>query len=329
MKHWTEPNGILLIQIPIEWQYKNSVFKDVKEESPYSFELYEDSVGCFQLSCYLLTELAPNNKGNSKSGWSHSRMDDEEFNTHLFFGQIDDQALIGKYIYNHDLQGDVRITKQLEIVNTVLNSITIIPEKDRPLAANLDKYDQFLASLCASNDLLNSAIESESNIESIIVCANIIDAYLRLGIVITKQLRDKTDEIDIKYLFQGEDERGLMERTVFRDALQLNVINQSIVDELSELYNLRNRIVHRYIISPIKTRDMIPVVGRYLKTLEKVRLIIQEIENSQMGKGFGIYGRGFSIEDNLTDVDFRRACSWANDKHLLGKYKRDVVMEKI
>lgn len=329
MKHWTEPNGILLIQIPIEWQYKNSVFADIEEEPPYSFELYEDSVGCFQLSCYPLTELAPNNKGNSKSGWTHSRMDDEEFNAHLFFGQIDDQALIGKYIYNHELQGDVRVTKQLEIVKTVLKSIIIVPEKDRPLAANLDKYDQFLASLCASHDLLNSAVESESKIESIIVCANIIDAYLRLGIVITKQLRDKTDEIDIKYLFQAEGERGLMERVVFRDALQLGVINQSIVDELSELYNLRNRIVHRYIISPIKTRDMVPVVGRYLMTLEKVRLILQEIENSQMGKGFGIYGRGFTREDNLNDVEFRRAYSWANDKHLLGKYKRDIVMKKI
>lgn len=322
MKHWTEPNGILLMQIPIEWQYKNLVFEDVEEESPYSFELYEDSVGCFQLSCYPLTELAPNNKGNSKSDWSHSRMDNEEFNAHLFFGQIDDQALIGKYIYNHDLQDDVRVTKQLEIVKAVLKSITIVPEKDRPLAANLDKYDQFLASLGASHDLLKSAVESESNIESIIVCANIIDAYLRLGIVTTKQLRDKTDKIDIKYLFQAEGERGLMERAVFCDALQLGVINQSIVDELSELYNLRNRIVHRYIISPIKTRDMVPVVSRYLKTLEKVRLILREIENSQMGKGFGIYGRGFTREDNLNEVDIRRAYSWANDKHLLGKYKR-------
>lgn len=290
MKHWTEPNGILLMHIPIEWQYKNPVFDDVEEKSPYSFELYEDSVGCFQLSCYPLTELAPNYKKGSKPGWSLSRMDDEEFNTHLFFGQIDDQALIGKYIYNHDLEGDKRVITQLEIAQTALKSIKIVPEKDRPLAANLNKYDQFLASLGASHDLLNSAVESESNIESIIVSANIIDAYLRLGIVITKQLRDKTDEIDIKYLFQAESERGLMERAVFRDALEFGVIKQSTVDELSELYNLRNRIVHRYIISPIKTRDMIPVVGRYLKTLEEVRLILREIENSQIGMGSGIYG---------------------------------------
>jgi uncharacterized protein YutE (UPF0331/DUF86 family) len=325
MKHWTEPNGILLMHIPIEWQYKNPVFEDIEEKSPYSFELYEDSVGCFQLSCYPLTELVPNHKGTSKPGWTLSRMDSEEFDTHLFFGQIDDQALIGKYIHNHELQGNERVTKQLEIVQAVLKSITIVPEKDRTLAASLDKHDQFLASLVASHDLLNSAVESESYIESIIVSANIIDAYLRLSIVITKQLRDKTDEIDVKYLFQAEGERGLMERSVFRDALELGVMNQSTVDELSDLYNLRNRIVHRYIISPIKTRDMVPVVGRYLEALEKIRLILREIEESQMGKNFGIYGRGFTREDNLDDVEIRRACSWANDKHLFGKYKRDVV----
>jgi hypothetical protein len=88
MKHWTEPNGILLMQIPIEWQYTNAIFKDVEEESPYSFELYEDSVGCFQLSCYPLTEFAPNHKGVPKPGWTHSKMDSDEFEVHLYCGSI-------------------------------------------------------------------------------------------------------------------------------------------------------------------------------------------------------------------------------------------------
>jgi uncharacterized protein YutE (UPF0331/DUF86 family) len=322
MKHWTEPSGIFLMQIPIEWQYKNPVFENIEEESPYSFELYEDSVGCFQLSCYPLTELVPNHKGVPKSGWTHSKMDSDEFEVHLYCGSIGDQALIGKYIYNNELQGDARVEDQLEVVHTVLKSITVVPKKDRLLATNLDKYDQFLASLGASYDLLYSAIESESYIESIIVSANLIDAYLRLSIVITKQLRDKTDEIDIRYLFQADDERGLMERAVFRDALQLDVINQSTVNELSELYNLRNRIVHRYIISSIKTRDIPPVVSRYLEMVEKIRLILQKIEDLQIGEDFGIYGRGFTRKDSLNDDEMRVALSWVNDKHLLDKFKK-------
>ncbi len=55
-KHWTEPNGIFIINIPANWQYKNAVFENIEEKSPYSFEQYENSAGCFQLSCYPLSE---------------------------------------------------------------------------------------------------------------------------------------------------------------------------------------------------------------------------------------------------------------------------------
>lgn len=39
MKHWTEPNGIFLIQIPIDWQYLNSGLSDYEEKSPTGFNL--------------------------------------------------------------------------------------------------------------------------------------------------------------------------------------------------------------------------------------------------------------------------------------------------
>lgn len=183
MKHWTEPNGILLIQIPIDWQYLNPGLSDYEEESPYGFQLYEDPIGCFQLSCYPLSELAPkvaaaNPQGVKKLSWKESRRDNSEFCTHLFLGAYHDQALIGKYIYDAGLEGDERIAEQLKIVKRTLNSVAIVPPSDRKLAADLDKFDRFTSSLAASHDLLYSAIDSESFVEIIAIAANQIDAYL-------------------------------------------------------------------------------------------------------------------------------------------------------
>ena len=84
MKHWTEPNGIFIINIPAEWQYKNVVVQNGEEKSPYSFEPYENQFGCFQLSCYPLSEKGinpnlPHQKANSKLEWFEARMDDKEF----------------------------------------------------------------------------------------------------------------------------------------------------------------------------------------------------------------------------------------------------------
>lgn len=334
MKHWSEPNGIFLINIPVDWQYLNSAIEGEVEKSPYSFQPYEDSIGCFQLSCYPLAEQAPsvamaNPNGVKNLVWKKSRMDDPEFCAHLFFGALDDQALIGKYIYDIGLENDERISEQLSIVDQVLNSIAVVPVNDRKLASDLDKFDRFTGALAASHDLLYSSIESESYIEIIAISANQIDAYLRLSIVIAKQLDDKTNDIDIKYLFQSDDDRGMMERTIFDHSLKYGVINQELCDELSSLYQLRNRVIHRYIISNIKTRDLIKIVSRYLKTVEKVRLILRELENKQASCQYGVYGGKIGNKAPVTDsAAIQRLYADVNDKHLLSRFKRKIGDKK-
>jgi hypothetical protein len=328
MKHWTEPNGILLIQIPIDWQYLNSGLSDYEEKSPYGFQPYEDSIGCFQLSCYPLSELAPstakaNPDGVRKLSWNESRANNSEFCTHLFYGAYYDQALIGKYIYGVGLEGDSRIAEQLAIVNKVLNSVVIVPESDRKRAADLDKFDRFLGSLAASYDLLYSAINALAFIEIIAITANQIDAHLRLSLVIAKQLEEKTNNIEIRYLFQADGEKGIMERKVFDDALEFQVIDAETFDSLNELYNLRNRVIHRYIISDIKSRDLVTIAGKYLSALEKTRLILRDFEQKQAVVPYGLYGTK-SGKTSITDDAIRRLYAKANDKHLLEKYKRSV-----
>lgn len=328
MKHWTEPNGILLIQIPIDWQYLNSGLSDYEEKSPYGFQPYEDPIGCFQLSCYPLSELAPriakaNPNGVGKLSWKESREDNSDFCTHLFFGAYYDQALIGKYIYDAKLEGDKRVVEQLAIVNKILYSLVIVPESDRKLAADLDKFDRFIGSLAASHDLLYAAIDAGACIEIIAITANQIDAYLRLSLVIAKQLEEKTDNIEIRYLSQAEGEKGIMERKVFDDALKLQVIDLETFESLNELYNLRNRVIHRYIISDIKSRDLVEIAGRYLNALEKIRLILRDFEQKQAVVPYGLYGTKFG-KSPVTEDAIRRLHASANEKHLLAKYKRSV-----
>lgn len=129
-------------------------------------------------------------------------MDDSRFCVHLYFGALADQALIGKYIYDVGLENDTRIIEQLIIVDRTLNSVVIVPKHERKLASDLNKFDRFTGSLAASHDLLHSAIESESYIEIIAISANQIDAYLRLSIVIAKQILSKTNDIEVVSQFK-------------------------------------------------------------------------------------------------------------------------------
>ena len=98
-------------------------------------------------------------------------------------------------------------------------------------------------------------------------------------------------------------------------------------DSLNELYNLRNRVIHRYIISDIKSRDLVEIAGRYLSALEIIRLILRNFEQKQAVVPYGVYGskcREATVRDDAT----RRLYASANDKHLLEKYKRNVTNKK-
>lgn len=330
MKHWTEPNGIFLIQIPTGWQYLNPVVEGEEEKCPYSFQPYEDANGCFQISCYPLEELAPKLADKYPNGvpsltWRPSRMDDSEFCTRMFFGALADQALIGKYIYDANLDNDERTNEELRLVDNILKSLVIVPPSDRKLASDMEKFDRFQGALAAPYDLLDNAIESDSFIEVIAISANQIDAFLRLSIVIAIQLKNQTNEVPLKYLFQAEDERGLMERKIYDDALKYNVITDDDHKELNSLYKLRNRVIHRYIISDIKTRDLPSIAVRYVEASEKVRLILRDLENEQKGCQFGVYGKKFMKLSEPDDETIKRLYADVNDKHLIRKFARKVT----
>lgn len=332
MKHWTEPNGIFLIKIPVDWQYVNPLY-NVEEKSPYSFQPYEQAIGCFQISCYPLSSESPkiakaNPNGVKTLNWKESRMDNEEACIHLFYGALGDQALIGKYIYNSSLKDKREIQEELRIVRKVLESVVIVPGNDRKLASDLDKLDRFTASLAATHDLLSSAIDSESFVEIIIVSANQIDAYLRLSIVIAKQIRESTDEIDIKYLFQADNERGPIERKIFEHALNEKVIGQSLYEELCAIYNLRNRVIHRFVISDIKTRDLIDIAAQYLKITDVVCQVLRELEDKQKEGEFGVYGQKLFSAIQNEDMAVQHLHASINDKHLLTKFNRKIEGRK-
>ncbi|TCD16973.1 hypothetical protein EZ456_23785 [Pedobacter psychrodurus] len=329
MKHWTEPNGNFIMNIPVDWQYKNIVFEDVEEVSPFSFEPYEKSFGCFQISCYPLSEkgINPNlpiQQSNAELEWAMTKINDEEFDVIIFYAQVDDLLCMSKFISLIANRKNKRLIEQINHSEKVLKSIRVIPKSDRKHASDLNKYDNFISSLIGSHDLLNKAYKSNSYIELVAILSNQIDAYLRLTIILHEQLINKTDDIEIKYLFQGENEKGIMERKIYEKAFEISIINEEIFKELNNLYNLRNRVIHRYIISFLKTRDIAKIAYDYTLLNETVRLILKSYEEKQIGLGFGIYGKGFSRKDNFDDLDYKRAYAMANDKHLIKELKRKL-----
>lgn len=329
MKYFTEPNGKFVIEIPTEWQYKN-IAVGHEEISPFSFELYGDSIGAFQLSCYseqekpFTTNLPVQKYESNKLSFITQRMDGDGFNIHLWYAVIENYMFMGKYIYDTSKQDDPEVIAELEKAEIALSTLEFISPDKRSLALEHDKYEKFMASLLASFDLKNKATENKSVIELMIIIANQIDAYLRMAIVMKKQLQENTDRIDIALLYQGETDTPIMERKIYKQAKDIGIISQDIFEQLEKLYSERNKVVHRYIISDFKTVYLYEIIYEYEVVCEAVRLSLKAVEDLQFKEGIGIHGNDRHPDEEPTEQNINTLYSQVNDKHLVKDLFREI-----
>jgi len=328
MKYFTEPQGRFVIKIPTEWQYKNILAGD-EEISPFSFELYENPMGAFQISCYSESEkpIPPHvkyQKANTNNlEFVKARNDQDGFNIHLWYAAVEGHLIMAKYIYEVEKSENPELQKDFEKVEKALSTLELLSEDKRKLAIDLNKYENFMASLAASFDLKMKAMENMSLIELLVITGNQIDAFLRMSVVLKKQLINKTNEVDIGLLFQGESDSPIMERKIYKQAKDLGIISQETYENLENLYKERNKVIHRYIISDFKTKYLYDIAFHYEKICEEVRLKLKAIEDEQFSEGVGIYkGKDPNIEHQKEEINL--LFSQVNDKHLLETLKRKI-----
>lgn len=137
-------------------------------------------------------------------------------------------------------------------------------------------------------DMKSKAIEKESHMEYIVFSANHIDALLRLSIILNSQLKRKNEEIDLGLLFQAETDKAITERTIYKRCLDLCIITNGLFTELERLYKERNKVIHRFVITDIRSEDVFNLALEYEKIYKKIHPIILELEKKQIDEGIRV-----------------------------------------
>ncbi len=124
-------------------------------------------------------------------------------------------------------------------------------------------YDRFMESYVAALELRNRAGENGFFIEAICLATSIIDAQLRIGLVLQHQLRTETSQIPSSLIHEPDEMRGMSEKQVYKKALQEGVIDEGLCKKLRELYYRRNKVVHRFVVSEITTPQVLDIGIEY------------------------------------------------------------------
>ena len=171
------------------------------------------------------------------------------------------------------------------------------------------RLEDFIAGFTAAVELRARAGKLGAFIESVCLGATVIDGALRIGLILKRQTVAGTSEIVPELLYQADDDKPVSERAVYRLARERDVIDQALFEKLELLYQQRNRVVHRYIISELTTQDVLNIALDYEDAMGDVSAAVGELENEQLREGVGM-----TRSEDLT-FELKDLFELSKDKH--------------
>ena len=316
MKTFVDPEENFIVKVPMEWFFATSQHNGDKTRQPFGFEPYDERNAALQISCrkvepniHVSVPIQPREKSD------------------LTFQVIEIPGLLSRIA---KIEGGftvlITLTYEEGIDDKQKNSLFKLAERSAQSFMFLDqetkakilpkvRWDSFMLSYVASRDLSNRAFENGSNIELVILLANQIDAVLRQSIILNQQIQNKNNDIEISLIFQKESDRPIMEKTVYQRALNAGLISQSQFDKLYRLYGERNKVVHRYIISDLRTDEIVRLVIEYSEIYDELSDKLIEFEQKQYKEQIGIYSGDTRPGENIDSDSMKSLVAHIRDKH--------------
>lgn len=216
---------------------------------------------------------------------------DKEFTTKTWLKQFGDKSVIFTLTHPNNPDKDIdsrTISEKVETVHSILKEFKLI-ENDKSIdVINSYRFDMFLQGVGATALILSKAIENKAFIEATCLLANHIDALLRIGIVLKNQITNNNSEIDDEWIYQGITDKKKSEKDIYKKSLDLGIIDQSTFDELYVLYDDRNRVIHRFIISEITLAEVEEISFRYYQKQQRINKFIYDLESEQIKLNIGM-----------------------------------------
>ena len=181
------------------------------------------------------------------------------------------------------------------------------------------KFENFLHAFGAARLLLQKAHKNGSLIEGLVLYASLVDGFCRICLVLKEQLDEKDNNINEKYIYQYKDEKKFTERKIYKLAFDKEIIKKKMFEELNSLYNIRNKVIHRFFISEVEYSHLEIACSRYEKLYEQLYKITYELESEQINRGIGmtIKGRKFSEQDRIeTEQGIARKIKSGSERNL-------------
>lgn len=310
MKRFIDENGTFEVRVPTTWKYS------LQNEKVHTFQEYEIwKPDAFQISIQEPNEeaqlrfqtLKKNLTSTEISGIKYYNFPEsggEGFITKSWTTFIEDRIVL--FTLTHSVNQDIdlepkSLEEKLKEVNQIITSFRIIKPEESESKINSYRFDMFLQGVGATAYMLNKAVGNHAFIEATCLLASQVDGLLRIGIVLQKQIENNNTEIEKEWIYQGLKDRKKSEKDIYKKAKELGILDEDIIKKLYQLYDDRNRVIHRFIISEITLAEVEEIAYKYYQMQQKINSIIYDIESKQIELGVGMTRNGEDSEENHFD----------------------------
>ncbi|XVV12617.1 hypothetical protein ACQP2X_48865 [Actinoplanes sp. CA-131856] len=174
----------------------------------------------------------------------------------------------------------------------------------------MSALSNFVHSFGAARRLLERAHQRGSLIEGIVLYVSSIDGFLRIAIVLDKQLAgDPRGEID-SYIQQVPGGARFTERAIFTEAHRRGLIDDELKAEIVDLYEQRNAIIHRFFLTQLTYLQLGPLLDRYELAYERCAAVVAVLEQRQVDEGKGMTEEGPPPDSEELEQAIRTKLGW-------------------
>lgn len=305
MKRFVDENGIFDAYVPSTWKYS------LQNEKVHTFQEYEIwKHDAFQISIQPKNEDASKNFQQMCKGLPSTEINGtlyyhfpenggDGFTTKSWTNIINERIVL--FTLTHSIAPDEEldpksIEDKVKEVHEIITSFKLIPPEDSETTLNSYRFEMFLKGVGATAYMLNKAVENHAFIEATCLLASQIDGLLRTGVILQNQINNNNSEIEKEWIYQGLTDRKKSEKEVYIKAKELGIINEDTFNELHNLYDDRNRVIHRFVISEITLAEVENISYSYYQIQQKINDIIYDLESRQIELGIGMTKGGSGEE---------------------------------
>lgn len=156
------------------------------------------------------------------------------------------------------------------------------------MPSKANKLNNFVHAFGAARMLIQKANQEGALLEGLALYAALTDGFLRIGLVLKRQIVKNTAEVDDLLISQEKGGQYYTERQVQRMAHAEGIIAKEILDELNALYDKRNDAIHKFFLTGLQYVDLPPFLERYEIIYKTLNQIVYDLEAEQIRKGVGM-----------------------------------------